>query len=235
MPEMPHAGEHHREPGLVRGRDHVLVVAPIRPAELPPWRPPPPPPAGRRGTERTRPTRRPSPWRGFRQGPAALRGVLRLHRRDARGIDARHLPRADADRRPVLGVDDRVGFDVLGDAKREFQIGELLRSSARAWSPPSASCRRRRRCRGPATRKPPATVRSARPGSARIGQAAGQEQPQVLLRRDQRDGLLVGVGRDDDLGEDLDDSSPRLAASSRRFSATMPPKADTGSQRSALR
>ena len=26
MPEMPHAGEHHREPGLVRRRDHVLVV-----------------------------------------------------------------------------------------------------------------------------------------------------------------------------------------------------------------
>ena len=45
---------------------------------------------------------------------------------------------------------------------------------------------------------------------ARVGKAAGQQQAQVLLRRDQGDGLFVGVGRDDDFGEDLDDFRSRL-------------------------
>ena len=43
------------------------------------------------------------------------------------------------------------------------------------------------------------------PGAARIGQAAGEQQPQVRLAGDDRDRLRVGLGRDDDLGEDLDD------------------------------
>ena len=42
-------------------------------------------------------------------------------------------------------------------------------------------------------------------GAARIRHAAGQQQAQVLLSRDDRDRLLVGFGRDDHLGEDLDD------------------------------
>ena len=44
---------------------------------------------------------------------------------------------------------------------------------------------------------------------ARIGQRAGDQQPQVLLRRDDRQRLVVGLRRDDDLGEDLDDLSRR--------------------------
>ena len=39
-----------------------------------------------------------------------------LQRGDAGGIDAAHLAGADADGRAVLGVDDGVRLDVLGDA-----------------------------------------------------------------------------------------------------------------------
>ena len=47
------------------------------------------------------------------------------------------------------------------------------------------------------------TQRQAR--RADIRQAAGQQQAQVLLGGDQGDRLLLGIGGDDDLGEDLDD------------------------------
>ena len=51
-----------------------------------------------------------------------LRGILRLARGDARGIDPAHLSRADADGRQIFRIDDGVGFDVLGDTECEFQI-----------------------------------------------------------------------------------------------------------------
>ena len=53
------------------------------------------------------------------------RGVLRLARGDARGIDPAHLAGADADGGAVLGIDDGVRFDVLGDAEREAQVAQF--------------------------------------------------------------------------------------------------------------
>ena len=52
-------------------------------------------------------------------------GILCLARGDARGIHPAHLPRADADGGEILGVDDGIGFDVLGDAEREFEVAQL--------------------------------------------------------------------------------------------------------------
>ncbi len=46
---------------------------------------------------------------------------------------------------------------------------------------------------------------TARPTPARIGQAAGQQQTQVLLAREGSDGSFVRIGGNDDLGEDLAD------------------------------
>ena len=48
--------------------------------------------------------------------PAASAASAALQRGDARGVDAAHLAGADADGRAVLGVDDGVRLDVLGDA-----------------------------------------------------------------------------------------------------------------------
>ena len=48
------------------------------------------------------------------------------------------------------------------------------------------------------------------PFGARIGQAAGEQEPQILLVADDADRFFAGVGRDDDLGENLDDGARRL-------------------------
>ncbi len=65
--------------------------------------------------------------------PSPLGRFLRLAGGDHGGIDAAHLAGADADRGAVLGVDDGVRLDVLGDPPGEEQVGELGRRSARAW------------------------------------------------------------------------------------------------------
>ena len=138
-----------------------------------------------------------------------LRGILRLARGDARGIDAAHLAGADADGGAVLGIDDGVRLHVLGDAEGKAQIGELGVVGARLvtiLSCMSSTTALSRDC----TSKPPATDFTVKPAGARIGQAAGEQQPQILLRRDDRDRLLGRVGRDDHLGENLGDGARRL-------------------------
>ena len=166
--------------------------------------------------------------------PRPSRRLGRLPGGDARGIDAAHLAGADADRRAVPGVDDGVRLDVLGDAEGEEQVGHLALGRRALASPPSVPCRRRRRCRAPAPGSRPRRCASTSPRRARIGQAAGHAAGAgSSCAATMRDRLVVGVRRDDHLGEDLDDLAA-ASASSRRFSATMPPKAETGSQRSAL-
>src|SRR5688572_18799962 len=67
---------------------------------------------------------------GVRGHGAALYGqafVLRLERRDARGIDARHLPGAHADRHAFLREHDGVRLHVLAHAPREPQVRVLRR------------------------------------------------------------------------------------------------------------
>ena len=142
---------------------------------------------------------------GQRFGKAGRLGrVERLAGGDARGIDPAHLAGADADGGAVPDVDDGVGLDVLGDAEGEFQVGHLGR---------------RRRAPGHHLQLEvvdhgivPALDEQAagdgfdrRARRARVGQAAGDQQAQVLLRRDDC-GCLVGrIGRDDHLGEGFDD------------------------------
>ena len=60
------------------------------------------------------------------------------------------------------------------------------------------------------TKSPPATVFAVQARCARIGQAAGEQQPQILLGADDGDGVIGGIRRDDDLGEDFDDGARRL-------------------------
>ena len=60
-------------------------------------------------------------------GPAGLLGgVLRLPGGDAGGFEPVHLAGADAGGGAVLGIDDRVRLDVLGDRPGEQAVGQLL-------------------------------------------------------------------------------------------------------------
>jgi hypothetical protein len=73
------------------------------------------------------------------------------------------------------------------------------------------------------------------PAAVGIGQAAGQQQAQVLLGREDRQRLLVASGAMTTSVKIFTRS--RLARPwpvERRFTATMPPKAETGSQASAF-
>ena len=65
--------------------------------------------------------------------PLASAASLRLSRGDPRAVAAVHLARADAGGDAVLGIDDGVRLDVLGDGPGEQAVGELLRRSAGAW------------------------------------------------------------------------------------------------------
>jgi hypothetical protein len=51
--------------------------------------------------------------------------LARLLDCDPDGVDAAHLPRADADRREILRDDDRVRRHVLADAHREHEVAPL--------------------------------------------------------------------------------------------------------------
>jgi hypothetical protein len=179
VPEMPLAGEDHRQPRGIGGGDHLVVahrpagldhaVAPASAAS-----------SARRQRERTRP--RPRPTRASAVGqPQRLRHVLRLARGDAGRIDPAHLPGADAHR----GADpSHRRWRWISHAWPRVQANSRSASSprsGRAGSPPSVG------------RADPARVavlhqKAARhlpeqrqPPRRRIGQRVGRQQAQVLL------------------------------------------------------
>ena len=136
-----------------------------------------------------------------------VRRVLGLARGDARGIDPAHLAGADADGGEILGIDDGVRFDVLGDAEGKAQIAQFGRRSARAWSPASASMSSTTALSRVCTSRPPATVLTVRPGARGSGRPPASSSRKFFFAADDGDRLLGGVRRDDDLGEDLGDGA----------------------------
>ncbi len=117
--------------------------------------------------------------RGVAQ-PALSASVLRLPCSDARGFEAVHLAGADAGRGAVLGRDDRVRLDVLGDRPGEaadrpvrrsvgWRFVTTLRSGA-------ATCRAARptglrHCHGSGPARPPAIDLAMRPFRAASGRS----------------------------------------------------------------
>ena len=65
--------------------------------------------------------------------PLAFGRLRSTDRGDAGAVAAVHLARADAGGDAVLGIDDGVRFDVLGDGPGEQAVGQLLLRRLRAW------------------------------------------------------------------------------------------------------
>ena len=114
VPEMSHSGEQHGDTGLV-GRCNNFVVA-DRAAGLDD--------SGYAGFSSGIDTvaEREEGITGHYRTHHVQAGVRSLGARDTRGVHAAHLPGPDPHGRAVLGVDDGVGFDVLGHAPGEQQI-----------------------------------------------------------------------------------------------------------------
>ena len=116
----------------------------------------------------------------------SLRGVLALSGGDARGIDAAHLPGADADRgaRPwhrrwrSTSRAWRRGRRRAG-RRSSALVGARLVTTLRSRAADAAGVARLHQ--KPAGQRP-----HDQPRRRRVGHAAGQQQAQVLLRREQR-------------------------------------------------
>jgi len=166
--------------------------------------------------------------------PAAVGRILRLEGGDARRVDPAHLPGADADGGAVLDVDDGVRLDVLGDPEGKAQVASSCAVGARlvtVVSCISSTTALSRDC----TKSPPATDLTVMPGARGSGTPPASSRRRFFLAPTIAIRFLARLRRDDHLGEDLVVIARAASASSGRFNATMPPKAETGSQASALR
>ena len=208
VPEVPHAGEDHRDAVRVGGGDHLVVARAAARLDDRRRAARRSPPRGRRGTGRTR--RTPSDRARERDaGARAARGAP--HR-----LDARRLAAAERERAVRRGEDDRVRLDVLDDAPGESErraarpsvgAASSRRGFARvldgAVGDPARGARRRRR-----------SVDRARPPRRRLGMPA--DEPSRLLLLEQLERVGLEGGRDQHLGEDLVDGARERAASTAR-------------------
>src|SRR5271170_4484345 len=228
MPEMSRAREDHRDPGRVGGGDHFGVAQRA---------------AGLDHGGRARLDRRDEPVGegeervgGYdradgRRRPLSGR-VLRLLRRDARGIDARHLARADANGGAVLGVDDRVGLTYLQTRQANSRSANSVAVGARRVTTLSAagsSTPLSRSC----TSSPPATERTVSDGARGSGRA-----PAISSRRFFFAARIASASSSTSgamiTSVSISTIFHAVSASSRRLSATIPPNAEIGSQASAF-
>ena len=124
MPEVPHAGEHHRERRLVRGGDHLVVALAAAGLDRPRWRP------ARSG--RSRPSRNgkkasEAATLPRRSGTVCPRGVvLGLLDGDPRASTRLICPAPMPTVAPSVGEHDGVGLDVLADRPGEQEVAQLL-------------------------------------------------------------------------------------------------------------
>ena len=82
---------------------------------------------------------------------------------DGRAVDAAHLPGADANGRTVLGVNDRIGFDVLRDGPSKLQISDFPSGRRALRDNLQIAFAAHGRCRHPAqaSRRPPGAPQGA--------------------------------------------------------------------------
>ena len=112
--------------------------------------------------------------------PAFSGRVLRLPGGDPGGFEPVHLAGADAGGGAVLGIDDGVRLDVLGDRPGEQAVGQLLLARRALGhdleivrADPAVVARLEQPAAGDRLRR--------QAGPRRIGQVAGEQQAQILL------------------------------------------------------
>ena len=91
---------------------------------------------------------------------------------------------------------------MLGDTEREAQVGKLG-FARRALGDDFKLHVVDHRIVARLHQQPTGHGLHRQPNATRIGQSAGQQQTQILFRRDNLDRLVGGIGRDDYLGENL--------------------------------
>ena len=162
-----------------------------------------------------------------------LRRVLGLARRDARRIDAAHLAGADADRGAVLGVDDGVRLDVLGDAERKPQVVQLGRGR-RAFGHGLELHLVDRGIVARLHQQPAGHRFHGEPGARGSGSPPASSSRRfffaatILIASSVASGAMITSVK-------ISVMAFAASASSVRLSATMPPNAEVESQASALR
>ena len=144
--------------------------------------------------------------------PALSAASFAFHAAMRARFEAVHLARADAGGGAVLGIDDRVRLDVLGDGPGERQSAS---SCSVGWRLVTTfrSSRLIGHCRASGPAQPPAIDFSVRPGRAGSGRSPVSSRRRFFFAANTARAVVVGVGRDDDFGEDPAD---RLARSGRR-------------------
>ena len=164
-----------------------------------------------------------------------LRLVAGLLASDLHADDARHLPRAHADRPRSLGQHDGVRLHVLRHRPGELERLELGLGRARAWSPPCrahlARAGRVARLHDEAAAHALVLQRADRrgePGTRREQAAGSSWRAARSSARRENEGATMH-------SRNVSASTCAVATSTSRFSATMPPKADTGSASRAVR
>ena len=227
VPEVAHAGEHHRDAALVGRGDHFVVAHAAAGLDHRASRPP------RRRT--SRPSRNGKNASEATTEPAQRQpGVLRLDRGDARAVDAAHLSGADAERRAA--------------ARRTRS-----RSTSRTWprarrragrpSAPASGLRFVTTCRSARSTIRASALCTSRPPPTRLKSCACAsvrerhlEHAHVLSSRASTVSASgVDARRDDHFDELLRHRLAPPRASSARLKAMMPPNADVGSVAKALR
>ena len=128
----------------------------------------------------------------------ALRAAMRAE------FDPAHLAGADADGREILGIDDGVRLHVLGDAEGEHQVAHLVFRRR----PFGRNLQHHVVDHGIVAALHQQSTGNSFGGEAdraRIGQAAGEQQPQIAPLGDHGNRVFGRIGRDNDLGEDFGD------------------------------
>ena len=233
VPEVADPGEHHRDPGARRRRRSPRRRGASRRAGSPRWRRPGSPPRARRRTGRRRPTRRPSRGVGGSASPALAAASAAfwaaMRTLSTRLIWPAPMPTVAPPRAKTIAFDLTCLATVSANSRSAISasVGARLVTTLSIV----AGGRRPGRAPGSAARRPVRASSSSRLSGRAARPATSSRSAALRARISRAAGSASGAMM---TSTKIFAIASAVAASSGRFSATMPPKALTGSQASAL-